>query len=170
MKLYLIRHGEVEDNAKVVLLGWRDVSLNGIGRRQSADAADGFNKDSQAIFCSDLKRCQETAQPFRAKFPGAAYFLDWRLRERYFGSAQGKPRAEAFPAGASDVVAEDAESVEHHRLRMLNFVENMKSMVPSFDSILIVTHNGSINRLREALLQADDMVMYDNGQIIEFEI
>lgn len=166
----MVRHGQVEENAKAVLLGWLDVDLNDVGLRQAADAADEFVNDVQAIFCSDLRRCQQTAAFFRTKLPDLPFFFDWRLRERYFGAAQGRSRSEAFPDGAMDVRAADAESIESHRDRLASFVMSLKQLEPRFSSALVVTHNGSINRLMEIAGQTDGFTLYENGNVVELDI
>lgn len=62
--LYLVRHGETEQQTDKVFIGQWDISLNEEGRRQAKEAAHLLLQDfpdAKTIYCSDLKRAVETA-------------------------------------------------------------------------------------------------------------
>ena len=61
--LYLVRHGQTEENAANILQGHLPGHLNEEGREQAARLRDRL-KDIQfdALYSSDLKRCRDTAR------------------------------------------------------------------------------------------------------------
>ena len=60
MKLYVIRHGEVDVNAKGLLNGRNDSILNAKGIKQASEILKNIHFDF--IICSPLKRTIETAK------------------------------------------------------------------------------------------------------------
>ncbi len=64
-KLYLVRHGKPEQSG--LLLGRHDPGLSEEGRRQACQALRGFN--GAVIYCSPLRRAQETAEWLPAGIP-----------------------------------------------------------------------------------------------------
>jgi broad specificity phosphatase PhoE len=63
LRLYLIRHGEVEDWARGKLLGKLDAPLSSDGRERSAQLAGALSSiNLSAIYTSDLQRARMTAE------------------------------------------------------------------------------------------------------------
>jgi alpha-ribazole phosphatase len=63
LRLYLIRHGEVEDAAPGKLLGYTDAHLSARGLDQARKLADTLSTTQlSAIYSSDLKRTISTAE------------------------------------------------------------------------------------------------------------
>src|SRR5215471_14219966 len=90
--IYNVRHGETDWNRTGRLQGTLDIPLDGLGRRQAAQAgrillhliaANGANKDSLAFVASPLGRARATMELMRSELnmPLADYLLDDRLRE-----------------------------------------------------------------------------------------
>jgi len=89
-RLYLIRHGETELNARGVYYGWTDCSLSSRGISQAKDIADSLrNVSFDAVVSSPLKRTKETAV-IVSGFNEQDLFLDERLKELNFGAWEGK--------------------------------------------------------------------------------
>lgn len=89
MKLYLIRHGESENNKAAIWTGWMDVRLTEQGEaeaRQAGKWLEGIVFDQ--VFSSDLIRAQKTTQ---LALPGAAYTCTPLLREIDLGTLAGQP-------------------------------------------------------------------------------
>ena len=86
MKLYLIRHGESIGNELGISQGQRnDLSLTEKGRDQAKRIAKKLaNEKIDAIYSSDLKRANDTAEII-GKSHNILTTLDKRLRERDFG-------------------------------------------------------------------------------------
>lgn len=87
-RLYLIRHGETEENQRGILAGSTDVPLNGNGRSQSMVLAKlARTLPVDAIFASPLQRAVETA--ILAFGKEARIITDSSLREFHFGEWEG---------------------------------------------------------------------------------
>lgn len=90
MRIYLIRHGQTEWNSEGKAQGHTDVQLDRVGRAQARLVAEFFDlKCLGRIYCSDLTRCQQTAQP-TSDLLEMPLLLDARLRERTFGELEGQ--------------------------------------------------------------------------------
>ncbi len=91
MRIYLVRHGQTEWNARGIAQGHTDTELDDTGREQ-ADRLAARLKDQgvRSIFSSDLKRCVQTVQPL-ANAIGAQVQATPLLRERTFGDLEGQP-------------------------------------------------------------------------------
>lgn len=87
-RLYLIRHGETEENQRGILAGSTDVPLNDTGRSQSLDLAKLVRTlPVDVIFSSPLQRAVETA--ILAFGKEARIITDSSLREFHFGEWEG---------------------------------------------------------------------------------
>jgi len=63
LRLYLIRHGEVEEAAAGKLLGQTDTPLSERGIEQAVKLAEILSTAQlSAVYCSDLQRARETAE------------------------------------------------------------------------------------------------------------
>ena len=91
MNLFLIRHGQTNNNVEQVCQGWTDSLLDDLGKEQ-AEAVGAFftNIELGRIYSSDLKRSYETALP-----TGQIKRLDIEktelLRERSLGQLENAP-------------------------------------------------------------------------------
>ena len=89
MKIYLIRHGETDQNKCKCLQGRSDIELNEYGRELARKTAEGL-KDIpfDIIFTSPLKRARETAEIIRGKRE-IPIVLEERIQEISFGEYEG---------------------------------------------------------------------------------
>ena len=89
MKIYLIRHGETDQNKCKCLQGRSDIELNEYGRELARKTAEGL-KDIpfDIIFTSPLKRARETAEIIRGtrEIPIVS---EERIQEISFGEYEG---------------------------------------------------------------------------------
>jgi len=133
-------HGTTVENEQKISSGWNDAELSEKGIQQSILLKDQLNrKKFDAVFCSDLKRAQESA---RLTFEGAAPIIpDARLRECNYGDYNAKASSivepmqekmitERFPGG---------ESYEDVKIRIADFLKFLKQ---NYDgkSVAIVSH------------------------------
>lgn len=88
-RLYLIRHGEVEETYHRIFGGRIDMELSPHGQTQAVAVADYFEPiELDAIYCSPMKRAQLTLQPLlNAKGLTSATVPDFR--EMDFGDWTG---------------------------------------------------------------------------------
>jgi len=87
MKLYLLRHGETEYNAKHYYQGSRDIPLSDAGRAKLGRA----DFDAEVVYVTPLMRTGQTA---RVLFPDARLEVVEGLREMNFGIFEGRSDAE----------------------------------------------------------------------------
>ena len=101
MKIYLIRHGETDLNAKGLLQGWVDEPLNQNGRRLAVltgRAMKGIHFDD--AISSPLKRAKETAEiVLRESGNRVRVTTDDRIKEINCGTLEGKPISVMGEAG-----------------------------------------------------------------------
>lgn len=93
-RIIAIRHGETAWNVDTRLQGHLDIALNPKGLWQAEQAARALAGESiAAIYASDLLRAWHTASAI-AQTTGAPLVASKHLRERCFGSFEGKTYAE----------------------------------------------------------------------------
>jgi len=86
--LYLIRHGETEQNKTGILMGSTDTPLNDHGRLQAASLRERINAlQVDSIFASPLSRTVETATLVFGE--DAPIITDTSLQEFHFGDWEG---------------------------------------------------------------------------------
>ncbi|KAG6915374.1 hypothetical protein DXG01_011803 [Tephrocybe rancida] len=98
-----IRHGESEDNTKLIWAGWKDAPLSALGRRQ-ASALASFLKRSNThfthIYASPLLRAHATGlAALSSQSHNPPFTINPKLREQHFGAAEGKFWAYNVPRG-----------------------------------------------------------------------
>ncbi len=89
MRLLLLRHGETISNIAQIYQGQGDGELSNEGKKQAQQTAS-FLADTKmtAVYCSDLKRSQDTAQTIAA-LQNLKVNVTPALRERYYGDWEG---------------------------------------------------------------------------------
>jgi probable phosphoglycerate mutase len=93
-QVLFIRHGETEWNRIKRIQGHIDIPLASSGVAQAGQLAERLVRESKsgarldAVYSSDLRRAQQTAQPF-ADALGLSLQLREGLRERWYGEFQG---------------------------------------------------------------------------------
>lgn len=158
-KIYLVRHGQSEDNAAGVLGGRRDSSLTGLGREQAQRVAEELAAVGiDLIYASPLKRSLETARIIADRLGVEDLEIDDRLMERDFGILSGKPYADTKKY-AADIVrvgaveyflhAEGAEEFPDLLSRAQEVLEEVKEKHAGED-VLLVTHSDLGKMIRAA--------------------
>ncbi len=89
MKIYLIRHGETDQNKRKCLQGRSDIELNEYGRELARKTAEGLKDiDFDIIFTSPLKRARETAEIIKGD-RDIPLVCEGRIQEISFGEYEG---------------------------------------------------------------------------------
>lgn len=143
--LYLVRHGETEENIAGILQGHMPGHLteNGIkGMEELAGKLAGTAFD--ALLTSDLKRATDSAGILGKKL-GLVPRPTSILRERFLGSWTGR-RAEELQ---NLPIPKDVESVEMLYRRALDFLHKISQEYPD-QNVLAVSHGFFIRCLRAA--------------------
>ncbi len=107
MKLFWVRHGQDEDNAKGILNGRRDTTLTQFGRQQAYTVAQKL-KDCgiDIIYTSPLARAYQTAKIIANVIAVDEVIADRHLIERDFGILIGEPVID-IPRYADKFIASD---------------------------------------------------------------
>lgn len=154
MKLFIIRHGESEANAKGIHQGQRiDTSLSKLGRSQAKKLAKRLkNEKIEVIYTSDLKRAKETAEEIN-KFHQVKLISDRRLREFDMGDfTEIENKWEIFQKYKEEeskkksierykVSPPNGESEWQHFLRVEEFLGDL--LKTNYKSIVVVAHGGT---------------------------
>lgn len=150
--LYFARHGETDDNARLVFQGQGGKGLNSRGRAQARRLAERMVKARvTTIVASDLERAEETARIVGLAC-GVVHSVDPDLREVDVGAWTGKSHEEiaalhpeewsAWSSGL-DVRRGGGETYTELAQRIERAVVRIAAM-DARDPILVVSHGGSI--------------------------
>ena len=178
MKLYLIRHGESEANAKRVHAGWQAVHLTERGIEQAKRIGEYLNGLTfDKIYSSDLVRAMETAE---AALPKREYVTDERLREVNVGTVVGKGREECTAEYGEpyinarkyrDYTAFGGECENDLISRAKSFITD--PVLRECECVAVFTHEGFIRATLEAVIGTEikeGTVAFPNCIISVFEI
>lgn len=161
MKLYIVRHGETEENIKKTYYGDIDCKLTLNGVRQAELAGEKlkhivFDK----VFCSEKIRAKETLKRI-CKMEN--YIVDSRLNERNFGIFEGKNYEELqrgfkleydeWTKDWKNYCPESGESFLKVYNRVKSFMDDLKK--ESAENILICTHGGIIRSIYAYILDGN---------------
>lgn len=150
--LYFARHGETDDNARLVFQGQGGKGLNSRGRAQARRLGARLQKARiTTIISSDLERAEETAR-IVGQACELVHSVDSDLREVDVGQWTGKSHqeiGELYPEewaawsngldvrrGGGETYAELSQRIERAVLRI--------AAMGARDPILVVSHGGSI--------------------------
>ena len=155
MNIYLLRHGQTEENRKGSYYGNLDISLNAVGIAQGNKAKDFF-KDIKLdkVYVSDKKRTLEMGKLVLAQ-KEIEIHVDNRISETNFGDFEGKTYEEIqrlYPEECLDwekdwkeCVPPNGESYMQLSKRVKSFMEHIKKL--EYDNVLICSHSGVIRAI-----------------------
>lgn len=186
MRVYVVRHGEAEDDIDDAYGGCANYRLTDRGREQAAACADSL-RDPQvtAIYSSPLARALETAEILSKELGGEAKVVvvpDLRERNSY-GVLSGVPKARA--AEIFDYILADLkEKPGYSREPLLGaedfdlFIERVRrgfdttiglSQADGHECIAIVTHGKFTQALCEYVLRLGDAVDLDLSAVLALD-
>ena len=149
--LYLVRHGETEDNVNQIMQGQTQGRLTENGIRQAEAVRDQMaGEEFAAIIASDLKRSVETALII-AQPHGLEVIQTPLLRERDWGSFTGR----FIPELKGEVWPDDIETLENLLSRAGEFIAYVRKTFPG-KKVLAVGH-GIINKAIQAVYYGKQM-------------
>ena len=159
MKITLVRHGETDWNKNKRLMGQLDIPLNETGREQAKVLkAKLANTHFDCCYSSPLSRARETAEIIcDGKCP---ILFDDNLKERFGGEMEGKLIDNWDEYDNNPTTETDAALLA----RAKNFLDTIKKT--NYDSILVVSHNGLLKKLRYAILGKPDQVDWNAGNLL----
>ena len=151
MRIFLIRHGETEENAKRIVQGKSYGKLSKRGKEQARKVAARLSKEKiDVIFSSPLERADLTAREI-ARQHGLEIVYDERLTERNFGNIEGIGRDEYF-----DMIEKSGLPKHKFKPKGGESYEDMQERVRSFYKMLLekysektaaVVAHGTLNRV-----------------------
>ena len=153
MRIVICRHGETDLNREKRLQGRMETQINENGRGQAALVGKKLKEEKfDAVFCSPLKRCRETAQIIMKFLPKNKVVFREELAEVNLGKYSGmdvRDINEKFPGDWAERVdnkyefvhelGESYKNADEHRVKPLlkEFSEKYSSR-----NILVITHGG----------------------------
>ncbi len=144
--LYLVRHGETEENAAHILQGQTPGHLSSLGREQTEMLRDSLRDvHFDVLVSSDLKRCLDTACILNEE-RNLPVHQTKLLRERDWGSFTGK----MIPTLQGIAFPDDVETVDAMLERSAAFIKYLKD---NFDglTVLAVGH-GLVDRAVQSIV------------------
>jgi probable phosphoglycerate mutase len=156
-RLIVVRHGETLWNREGRIQGYRaDSPLTPHGHAQARAVAERLAREGvDLIYCSDLGRTRQTAEPIAAA-TGASVVHDAELRERSYGILEGRtfdeiavenPAAyERIRARDPEFAVEGGESASRFHARIVRAVERIAASSVG-RRVAIVTHGGVVGTL-----------------------
>ena len=152
MRVYVIRHGESENNRAKRWSGWCDTPLTDKGRADAARAGErlrGIVFDK--IYASDLSRARETAA---VALPDGTAEPSVLLREINVGRLENTPHTpELLASTAGEYAAFGGESNEDLRGRIRRFMTELETA--AYDTVAVFTHGGWMRAMLSVVLEAN---------------
>lgn len=164
MIITLVRHGEVDEAYHRCYNGHNDISLSQQGREEAQQLAQLLKESSfDAIYSSDLRRCQETLSPIldqlqpsysnALKREVSPIIFTEQLREKSWGRHEGmtfdaivKEEGLEYHDFEQWIHALDGEDYEVYMQRIKTF---FRQTLPKtgYNRVLVMTHAGVIRLL-----------------------
>jgi len=157
VKIYVVRHGETNENREGIIQGQMDTKLNEDGMQQAALVAERF-KDVPlvAAFSSDLERARKTAEAILKHHPSVRLIAQPELRERFMGDLQGVKAGHGMRGkmSKSTQVETGKEFTERIQLWWDTTIANHLPAIPldiDIMHVLVVSHGAFIATLVKTL-------------------
>jgi broad specificity phosphatase PhoE len=151
MRLFLVRHGETEENVKGIIQGHHPGKLTSLGIEQAILLANRLKEVRfDAIYSSDLQRAADTAKEI-SKFQSVSVQYSELLRERNAGIFQGRSfeemriAQEESRAEIEEYQPLEGESFKDVQGRAIRFLKKLIDQYQE-ETILAVAH-GRLNKL-----------------------
>lgn len=179
--IYLVRHGQDQDNINKVLNGHRDTELTETGEKQAEEAGEKLkNANISVIYSSPLKRAYNTAKIIANKIGIKDIILDDRLMERDFGILSGKLIAD-IPKYSDKILkarnenyfleVDGGETYPTIYEKAQHFLRDLFHQKPK-ENVLVVTHGDTGGMIRTAYYQEPwekefEKPYFQNAEIIK---
>lgn len=142
MKIYVVRHGQVDDNARGIYNS-PDSDLNEKGIEQALELKELMRAiDYDIVISSSLIRARHTAEIINVL--DKEIILSDELKERNAGSLTGMPLSttnrEEYWNYYTELKQGEYEEIKDFFKRIYNFLDKLKE--EKYKSVLLVTHSG----------------------------
>ncbi|KAF7295587.1 Phosphoglycerate mutase-like protein [Mycena indigotica] len=170
-RVYIVRHGETQENRDSIIQGQLDTELNKLGEQQAAQAARAL-KDVKfdAAYSSDLRRAVKTAETIvRVGDQTVDIRKEDALRERFMGTLQGVQWVNSRDHNKKLMADPTIETTESFATRTASWWKRailQRTLALSSHgkkgetyNILVVSHGGTISMLVKGLLGSGRAVL-----------
>lgn len=177
MKLYVVRHGQTDQNVLGLVQGDTESDLTEKGREEAKalqELVESLNVD--VVVSSPLRRALDTAKLITNN--KKEIIIDERLIERNFGLSEGKPVDEELTVKYWDfrlnTDINQVEKVQDLMFRITEFIEDMRNKYDD-KKVLVVAHSAILRAIHYAINgipEDGDLLKIEipNLRIIEYEI
>ncbi|KAI0782212.1 phosphoglycerate mutase-like protein, partial [Abortiporus biennis] len=159
-RVFIVRHGETDENRQGIMQGQLDTKLNPAGVEQAQLTANALERvPLKAVYSSDLSRAVKTAEIILSKHPSVRLEKYAELRERYMGDLQGFRIVDynGIPTNVETPNAFSTRAIQWWNRIIQRHVTSLPLQSPSdpdrpSTNILVTTHGGLIGVLVQTLL------------------
>ncbi|KAJ6531210.1 histidine phosphatase superfamily [Mycena capillaripes] len=159
-KIYVVRHGETQENRDSMIQGQLDTALNETGVEQARRVADVLRSvHFDAAYSSDLVRALKTAQIILEHRTDIEIRREEALRERFLGDLQGtkiggEGNRERTMLGDGTVERGEAFSARAVGWWKKAILQRTRALPPreTAYNVLVTSHGGLINALVRSLI------------------
>jgi broad specificity phosphatase PhoE len=177
MKVYFLRHGRTEWNARHRIQGSNvEIDLDDEGVKQAEETAEGFRRAGlkfDRVYSSPYRRALHTAEIVCAG-TGGTPVVDDRIREIGFGEYEGTPFFEAgfiddnIRAAFEDpekYVPRGGETYPQVLARVRNFLDfELKPLEGKCEKVLVTAHGGVLHAVVTLVLGLDVSRFWEGRQ------
>lgn len=178
MKIYLVRHGESESNAKGII-GSLETGLTEKGIAQAKELGEKLSKENipfDVVYCSNMRRGRQTLEEFikaGLNVNEDKIFTTDLINEIDRKEFEGKPTTEYYAArdasglDPNEYKCEGGESEMDVRKRAMEFKEMVEKS--GFENILVISHGHFLGQLT-SIYDIKDIGRNGNGSLLVLEI
>lgn len=172
MNIFLVRHGQTEQNKFKKIQGRKDYPLNEAGIDQAKNASkmiSTLNLHFDVIISSPLSRAKQTANIINESLKINTFLIDENLIEREFGDAEGMDIEDKIFA---KIIKEEVNNLEKEvEIQSRAFkVLNKLYEIYHTSNVLIVTHSHVIKTLIKYCLKSFSFLdTLDNCSLTHFK-
>ena len=177
MKLYVVRHGQTDQNVLGLVQGDTESDLTEKGREEAKALQELVESlDIDVVVSSPLRRALDTAKLITNN--KKEIIIDDRLIERDFGLSEGKPVDEELTVKywnfKLNTDINEVEKVQDLMFRITEFIEDMRNKYDD-KKVLVVAHSAILRAIHYAISgipEDGDLLKIEipNLRIIEYEI
>ena len=177
MKLYVVRHGQTDQNVLGLVQGDTESDLTEKGREEAKALQELVESlDIDVVVSSPLRRALDTAKLITNN--KKEIIIDDRLIERDFGLSEGKPVDEELTVKywnfKLNTDINEVEKVQDLMFRITEFLEDIRTRY-SNEKVLVVAHSAILRAIHYAISgipEDGDLLKIEipNLRIIEYEI
>lgn len=177
MKISVVRHGQTTGNIGRIVESRIGGKLTEKGIAQAKETSEKLrNERFDAIFCSDMQRCIDTAGYIRTYHPKTPFFIRDDIREMDKGIYNGGSWDDLPEYINTDKYIqtkfEEGESWTDVENRVRRFVDELYGQ--PYEHVLVVTHDGVLKAMHaifESLPLVDAIKIYhENATVYQWQI